>query len=237
MKSFDLVSDLHLDMRPNPVELLMEIQPTSDMLVVAGDLCEIVNLNPMWLEIMCKKYSYVIYVPGNHEYFRSSLNLNWHEIQANAPRNFYILNESEVELGGITWAGTTLWYPDGVANVTLARHFADFKFIQDFVPTVYDRHRRAMEFLSNSIAEVWITHHMPFEQSIHPKYDGDPTNAFFYGKAERAFNICPVPPRVVVHGHTHEFMDYMIGDTQVHCNPFGYEFEKRTKIVPRMVTF
>ena len=94
-----------------------------------------------------------------------------------------------------------------------------------------------MEFLSNTDAEVWITHHMPFAQSIHPKYHEDPTNAFFYGRAEAAYVACPVPPKVVVHGHTHELMDYMIGDTQVHCNPFGYEFEQRMEIVPRMVTF
>ena len=168
MKSFDLISDLHLDMRPNPVELLINVQPTSDMLVIAGDLCEIVNLNPRWLDILCNKYTYVLYVPGNHEYFHNTLNLDWQRIHA-LRRNFYLLNDTEMDIGGIRWAGTTLWYPNSVANVALARHFADFRFIRDFNPQVYDRHREAIEFLSDSNAEVWITHHIPFAQSIHQK--------------------------------------------------------------------
>ena len=237
MKQFDAISDLHLDMRPNPVELLMNVNPTSDMLVIAGDMCEIVNLERKWLDILCAKYTYVVYVPGNHEYFHNTLNLDWQQVQQNAPRNFYILNDTEIEIGGIRWAGTTLWYPDGVANVALASKFADFKFIRDFAGHVYQVHDRAMEFLSNATAEVWVTHHMPFANSIHPKYHEDPTNAFFYGRAESALMRCPVVPKVVVHGHTHESMDYMLGDTQVHCNPFGYEFEKRMEIVPRMVSF
>ena len=134
MKSFDLVSDLHLDMRPNPAELLMNMQPSSSMLVVAGDLCEIVNLRSQWLDILCRKYAYVLYVPGNHEYFHNTLNLDWSEVQRQAPFNFYILNDTTINLGGTRWAGTTLWYPDAVVNVALARRFADFKFIKDFNP-------------------------------------------------------------------------------------------------------
>ena len=33
------------------------------------------------------------------------------------------------------------------------------------------------------------------------------------------------PPKLIVHGHTHRRMDYMLGDTRVICNPRGYPGE------------
>jgi Icc-related predicted phosphoesterase len=33
------------------------------------------------------------------------------------------------------------------------------------------------------------------------------------------------PPKLIVHGHTHEACDYMIGDTRVVCHPRGYPKE------------
>jgi predicted phosphodiesterase len=33
------------------------------------------------------------------------------------------------------------------------------------------------------------------------------------------------PPKLIVHGHTHDPCDYMIGETRVICNPRGYPAE------------
>ena len=44
MPDFDLISDLHLDMRKNPMRMIMDIEPTSNTLVIAGDLAEARNI-------------------------------------------------------------------------------------------------------------------------------------------------------------------------------------------------
>ena len=70
MSNFDLVSDLHLDFYDSKAERLLEkIEPTSETLVVAGDMCEARNADPKWFRILYRKYNDVLYVPGNHEYY------------------------------------------------------------------------------------------------------------------------------------------------------------------------
>ena len=34
------------------------------------------------------------------------------------------------------------------------------------------------------------------------------------------------PPKLIVHGHTHDACDYMIGETRVVCHPRGYPNEQ-----------
>jgi hypothetical protein len=34
--------------------------------------------------------------------------------------------------------------------------------------------------------------------------------------------IADARPALWVHGHTHDSLDYRIGDTRIICNPFGY---------------
>lgn len=55
LNSFDLVSDLHLDMRSEPEQMLLDIEPQSPVLVIAGDLCEARNLREEWLYILSDK--------------------------------------------------------------------------------------------------------------------------------------------------------------------------------------
>jgi predicted phosphodiesterase len=67
---------------------------------------------------------------------------------------------------------------------------------------------------------VLITHHLPSEKSVHPKYKNNALTTCFATNLDYILK----DPRIklVVHGHTHVGMDYFIDNTRVVCNPRGY---------------
>lgn len=233
MPNFDAISDLHLDMRPNATRLLMDIEPGSETLVIAGDLCEARNLKPEWIQVLLEKYSVVLYVPGNHEYYGLTKNETHDKLYSMMLGNAYILQESAISLRTGTFAGATLWFPDAPDNWQYEHMISDFRYIHDFSSWVYEDHNTAKRWLSSLVGmDVWITHHLPLWKSVHPKYEGDTLNRFFVGDLSKELRAMAEPPKVIVHGHTHEECDYMAGDTRVVCNPLGYPNEGRRSIIP-----
>lgn len=65
-----------------------------------------------------------------------------------------------------------------------------------------------------------LTHYLPSRHSIAPRWRSSPLNAFFL--CDLTSLIAEKQPALWVHGHTHDSIDYRIGDTRVLCNPFGY---------------
>jgi hypothetical protein len=114
---------------------------------------------------------------------------------------------------------------------------SDFSYIAGFEGWVYQEHSIAKSFLSQTYADVWMMHHLPFWRSVHPRYEGDSLNRFFVGDISDEFRAHNAPPRIIVHGHTHEPCDYMMGDTRVVCNPLGYPGEGNNSIIPKLVSF
>ncbi len=61
------ISDLHVDIKRNRAGVLaLKAQP-EDWLIVAGDLCEGLDLFTEALGWLTKQFARVIWVPGNHE--------------------------------------------------------------------------------------------------------------------------------------------------------------------------
>ena len=232
MPDFELISDLHLDMRRDPMRMLRDIEPDSETLVIAGDLCEARNLKPEWIRVLADKYAVVLYVPGNHEFYGLTGDQTLDILYNAMLDETYVLHENSISLDGISFAGATLWFPDDPVNWQFERMMSDFSYIQDFKHWLYDAHERSKAWLPTTGTDVWITHHLPLWRSVHPKYEGSNLNRFFVGDLSRELQAMDNPPKVIVHGHTHEDCDYMAGDTRVVCNPLGYPNEGKGTIVP-----
>ena len=232
MADFELISDLHLDMRRDPMRLLMDIEPDSETLVIAGDLCEARNLNPNWIKVLADKYNIVLYVPGNHEYYGLTGDQTLDTLYSMMLDNTHIMHDSSIILGDISFSGSTLWFPNAPGNLQCERMMSDFHYIQDFKTWVYDAHERSKAWLPKTGTDVWITHHLPLWKSVHMKYEGSNLNRFFVGDLSRELYAMDEPPKVIVHGHTHEECDYMAGNTRIVCNPLGYPNEGRGSILP-----
>jgi len=121
--SFQIVSDLHIEYRnnnvPNPLDY---IKPVSKILVLAGDIGSIYKFDQLkgFLKKLCVHFEYVLYVPGNHEFYLQ------HDCEDNIPQTFefllnklnslekdidnlYILNRKSIVLNNICISGCTLW--------------------------------------------------------------------------------------------------------------------------------
>jgi len=98
--------------------------------------------------------------------------------------------------------------------------------------TLYPRktvayHKKSVRFIEKTCKAnpdkkiVIVTHHCPSKQSIDSKYVGDLFNPAYASDLEWLINKYD-NIRLWIHGHVHAQKDYMIGNTRVVCNPFGY---------------
>jgi predicted phosphodiesterase len=223
-----ILSDLHVEFhRDLGTQFITQtLRPdTVEVLIIAGDLGNGPGLN-ISLPLISRVYSKatVIYVPGNHEYYASSfdeVHQEFASLEEHLP-NVLILNNKAVELDGLLFIGTPLWFPETNGYEQYARYLNDFRLIRNFVPRVFAEHAEAVRFLDWHLCRdaVVVTHFSPTPQSTPKQYLNDPLNIFFHCNLEHL--ITERRPRLWVHGHTHTSFNYMLGDTHIVCNPLGY---------------
>lgn len=231
-----LVSDLHIDFNiAGSIAWLQRFNGNgADVLVVAGDTCQGDFLSDgkanAFLERLASKYNHMIFVPGNHDYY--GLNLSFDEYKVSkiyTDFGFEVLDNYNTTIHKHTFAGTTLWFPNDPMNMFHEKRINDFHMIEEFKENVYHRNSRGVHYLGNNEAEIFITHHLPFPQSIASQFACDSLNRFF---------LCDMSdkvdkfPKLWLHGHTHIPCDYKIwvghsGVCNVVCNPRGYPHENR----------
>lgn len=169
----------------------------------------------------------VIYVPGNHEYYKSSLK----EFDGGIIRSFaQVLNPGVVKIGDVTFIGATGWTnfrKDRIAKLACARSISDFRLIRGFDTDHCDLlHTEHFKYIFDAYAavegkKVIVTHFLPAIECIAPEYVGtDLLNYYFandYGN-----QIADMKDTTWLFGHTHTVMDFMLGDTRMIANPYGY---------------
>ena len=231
------MSDLHFEFFPGlGADFIHRMKPDGvDALVIAGDLCTLPSLRKN-LTDLCAKYRYVLFTPGNHEYYNSSFwEIDGVLAEAAAKlRNLRILENAAVEIDGVHIVGSCLWFPDQPDNARWAGMLNDFQLIDGFVPEVYDRNRRTIEYFRKVVREgdVVVTHHLPSNRSVAAQFKGNALNRFFVSPVDDL--ILERRPSLWIHGHTHLSMDYRIGGTRILCNPHGYYGEENREFRSRL---
>lgn len=218
-----VASDLHFEFHEDGGRSFVEsLDPRGiDAIIVAGDLSDSRGL-PDALALLCARFAHVVYVHGNHEFYRASRPsvLAATSRAVAALPNLHWLDHSSVEIGGHRFVGTPLWYPNDPAA---PRHMMnDFHAIEDFAQWFERENERAVGFLATSVREgdIVITHMLPSQRSVSPRFTSSPLNPFFVCDVEEA--LLRHRPALWIHGHTHDSCDYVLGTTRVVCNPFGY---------------
>ena len=82
----------------------------------------------------------------------------------------------------------------------------------------------------NGVPVIVVSHHAPSFKSLHPDFiNGDPDsldNRTRYINSGYASNLDAfIKSHAIdywIHGHVHHVFDYMLGNTRILCNPFGY---------------
>jgi UDP-2,3-diacylglucosamine pyrophosphatase LpxH len=237
-----LASDMHLEfwhpwhMRP------VAAVPECEVLVLAGDILSLRfsddEMSETW-KAFSEKAKAVFYLPGNHEFYGSNLDLGLavlRRMESNFPSNVKMLWPDEDHIyvhGGRRFLGGTLWFSDDGSNQPYEKFLGDFSHIRGFKPWVYEENKRTKDFLDRNVrqGDVVVTHHLPSERSIAPKYKKSALNRFFVFSCDDL--IASAKPALWMHGHTHGGCDYVHGDTRVVCNPMGYpnDVSEYTKVV------
>ena len=230
-----ILSDLHLSVEPfeRPVN-------DADVVVLAGDIAR-PREAVAWAQQFSKP---VLYVPGNHEFYGSSIDATTDELKRlSAGTDIHILDGAEVVIGSVRFLGTTLWtdfrlFGEGTERLTAMAEAQ--RFIRDFsriraadgseAPFTPDdsacRFERQADWLGSRLGArhegptVVITHHAPSTRSIHPRFEGSRLNACFVSDADGLLDGDRVA--LWIHGHVHDSFDYLLNGTRVVCNPRGY---------------
>lgn len=137
----DIVSDLHLEFNNGRWQELFRGK-LGKYLIVAGDLCEVRNAEEFrrFFDLVTTIYRYVIYVPGNHEYYGGYLDDGpIREILKSYGDTVVFLQDSFHEFAEdrLVVYGTTLWTSSaGDVNVDhyVARQMTDYKVIYQRYP-------------------------------------------------------------------------------------------------------
>ena len=229
-----LASDLHLELlRRWPHECLVTPAPDADVLVLAGDIhrgLEAIERFAAWPVP-------VLYVAGNHEFYRHDWDALRSELRgAAAGTAVRVLDNDVVTLGGVRFLGSTLWTDYELPGIGAPEAMAVAeRFLLDHqriltssgllrARQALDDHRRSRDWLARELSAeramptVVVTHHAPHPGSIHPRFAGSPINGGFISDLAELVEQADL----WLHGHVHDSFDYRVGRCRVVTNPRGY---------------
>ncbi|WP_265130018.1 metallophosphoesterase [Chryseobacterium oranimense] len=232
-----IISDLHQEF--GSTDLFFE---NADIIVLAGDI----NLGTKgieWIKLKIENKP-VVYVLGNHEYYKGSYPKTLNKIKETAENsNVFVLENEFVDIDGIRFHGATLWTDFSIFGdpmyygMICQPKMNDYKKIKR--DPSYSKMRTIDTFKIHQFSKLWlkeslesssdlknivVTHHAPSIQSVPEPYKKDPLTAAYASDLEDF--IMEYQPKYWIHGHIHTPCRYKIGETEIICNPHGYIDEK-----------
>lgn len=237
------MSDLHLEICDYVIPELNTDNETT--LILAGDICPIVYIWQYadFFKRISKQFRYVIYVPGNHEYYHGNLMFEDSSakdfLKVNGLNNIYYLNGGSVVIDGVAFIGATLWTNvdnnNPISAIDLENGLNDYRVISNRYTgrklrtadtvEVFEHHKKFIfdevgKYKNDGLKTVVISHHAPSELSVSDYFKGDRLNPGYFSNLDN--EVIDSQPDIWIHGHMHSTFNYNIGDTNVICNPRGY---------------
>lgn len=236
------ISDIHLEISPYYVPPMQGDEDT--VMILSGDICTAHSLNDTVYQFFdsLKKFKAVVYIPGNHEYYREHIDKadlkikEW--LKINNFNNVHYLNMNSIIIDDVAFVGATLWTDinkgDPLSKIQVENGLNDYRVIRaagyqklrgnDTIckhmlhkSYLFDEIQRLRPEVRRTVA---VTHHAPSEMSVHPRFKGNVLNAAYFSNLED--EVMDKGADYHFHGHMHDNFQYMIGATKVICNPRGY---------------
>ena len=204
-------SDLHLDYGDlSESDFPDVLVPSSDLLILAGDIGSPFSLLfEDFLAYCSRSYRHVLFVPGNHEYYYSTLphtHRLLHAIFQKYP-NLHLLDETtSFEYKGVLFVGCTLWSHVTDGSPLTNEFYAIREFPLSKRRALYETH---VAFIQEMLAYasdkkmpcVVITHYAPSLRCISSEYLDDATHCWFASPLDSLMEHPSL--RGWVYGHTH----------------------------------
>jgi len=228
-----IVSDLHIE-RYTDVKAVDVLDPNADILVMAGDIGSMYRIRQLnkFLSEVCALFRVVIYVPGNHEYYRipklpprpfSHLEKSMMYFSSQYS-NFFYLSRSSMVIEGCDnkryqFIGATLWsdsdhVPEKIVRIDnfdteryKSNHQLDKKFIKGELAFANN----------NNLIPIVITHYPPIRDCLPSKRKKDKYVSLYVNDLEDLVSHASI----WIYGHTHYNIDKQIGKCRVISNQLG----------------
>lgn len=233
------ISDLHTefyDLLSLSSKLLFRIKGNKNQVCVcAGDIGNLHTPKAkknydITMDYLSKNFKQVFVINGNHEYYGSTIEhtniLMESYFNERAFPNVAWLNNRATEYEGITFIGTTLWthVPLGIPEIN------DTRLIHNLSREQYNANHETCKTWLRSLVplpnkSVIITHHLPLEQLVAPKYRGATINPWFHCNMDKFIDNNKNNIACWIYGHTHTAGTHIINDVKFVCNPHGYPGE------------
>ncbi len=240
-----VISDVHIEFEP------FDISPNdADIIVLAGDI----GLGLRGLEWAASNFNDkpIIYVPGNHEYYGEAIpRLTEQMKKRGSDIGVHVLDCDSIEVNGYRIYGTTLWTDfllfgkPAMGEYRAQQSMNDYRRIR--VSPTYRRlrprdtssmHFKMRRWLESEIEKgrtenaIIVTHHAPSIRSLKPMTRHEEVSVAFASHLDSLVKRSSA--KLWIHGHTHQSIDYMIGNTRVLSNQRGYPREKDTGFEPNL---
>jgi predicted phosphodiesterase len=238
MVKFQIASDLHIETYSNVPCSSTFITPSAKILILAGDIGRIHKFQElkMFLTDICSKFEFVLYVIGNHEYYREygikdksmSVLLEDIVLLEKELTNLYILNRGSVIIDDVCVIGCTLWsqalvnipsYIVRISGMNTERYnnifINDVKYIEKMIKYCETKRLKLLV----------VTHHCPTYKLITDKKINDKFKSLYYSNLDYLLDSKRVHTWIC--GHIHSNFDYYtINGTRLVGNQKGKPKEK-----------
>lgn len=206
----------------------------SEMLVIAGDISHHNSISKEILVEFNKYFKYVLFVPGNHDYYLINNeqrviydNDSYQRIKAlkyslEQVPNIIIFDESVqyIDINGLRFAGCTMTSlptdEEGMSFYNLMMN--DSRYIPNDVVEMNKRDLNIYDTLSHKRPDIFISHYPLITTSSHLKHDISSISCF---KCDVDKLIAPIH----FFGHVHENDEYELSGHHFFTNAYGYRGE------------
>jgi predicted phosphodiesterase len=229
-----ITSDIHLECQDeyNLNQMLDKPDHPNSILVCCGDMCSIYLFDKLkrFFEYASKLYKYIIYVPGNCEYYKprnssqkpitfSQLNHKLDSISTLFD-NVHILIDNCIIINDYLITGSILW---SRINYDLPSHFR----ISGFNKDIYNRkNKQSISYIKNQIEyadtnklkHLVITHYPPSKECLlNTNLKKDKYKTMYYNNLDGLFNN----NLTWIYGHCHHNKNFKIDNTHLVSNQYG----------------
>ena len=224
----EFISDTHMNMWKYSIAEAMPLFPgTCPILILAGDIGD-PDEPTLYriLEMLVQRYKIVMYVPGNHEFYKRETGskktpasvLAWFKTLEEKWPNFHFFYRRTEVINGIRIIGATGWSTSPKET--------------EWAHTISEEGKKDREFIEQQLARskepcLVITHYPPSLRVLQADFLG---KVYQYDYAQNLEYMFHPPLHSWIFGHVHQSHSLSIpyssltgeGSIYLRCNPFGY---------------
>lgn len=207
--------------------------PICDILILAGDIGKITDGKYIeFLRYCSSNWKYVIYVLGNHEFYcNNSIAMLLIEYKKlfDSFGNIFLLNDSYIELDGITFYGFIGWTKPKFNSENVDHYINDYNYMKSTTVNdmVIESKEKFNDFMLNTESTniIVITHFPPISKNTSdPIYSNSGLSWYFCWNNYLDENEIPNKDKIKywISGHTHWSYDFIENDIRYISNQIGY---------------